>query len=44
MTPCRAPAALVSAVLDALAPVGVDATEMPVTSARVWRGIKDAGR
>ncbi len=39
-----APAALVSAVLDALAPIGVDAIEMPVTSARVWRAIKDAGR
>ena len=39
-----APAAVISAILDALGPGGVDDIEMPVTPARVWRAIMDAGR
>jgi carbon-monoxide dehydrogenase large subunit len=37
-----APAAVVSAVLDALAPLGVKHLDMPLTSERVWRAIKEA--
>ena len=37
-----APAALVSAVLDALAPIGVRDIEMPVTPHRIWRAIQTA--
>jgi len=37
-----APAAVVSAVLDALAPLGVDDIEMPLTPERVWRVIRAA--
>jgi aerobic carbon-monoxide dehydrogenase large subunit len=37
------PAALVSAALDALAPLGVTDLEMPLTSEQVWRRIKEAG-
>ena len=36
------PAALVSAVLDALAPLGVTDIEMPLTPLRVWKTIRDA--
>ncbi len=36
------PAALVSAVLDALAPLGVAAIDMPVTPEKVWRAIQSA--
>jgi carbon-monoxide dehydrogenase large subunit len=32
-----------NAVLDALAPVGVRQLDMPATSERVWRAIRDAG-
>ena len=39
-----APAAVVSAVLDALAPLGVDDIEMPLTPERVWRAIRAARR
>jgi carbon-monoxide dehydrogenase large subunit len=39
-----APAAVVSAVLDALAPLGVGDIEMPLTSERVWRAIEAARR
>jgi aerobic carbon-monoxide dehydrogenase large subunit len=39
-----APAALVSAVLDALAPLGVADIEMPLTPERVWRKIRAARR
>jgi carbon-monoxide dehydrogenase large subunit len=39
-----APAAVMSAVLDALGPLGVRDLEMPATSERVWRAIRDAGR
>jgi carbon-monoxide dehydrogenase large subunit len=34
-----APAAVVSALLDALAPLGVTDLEMPATPHRVWRAI-----
>ncbi len=37
-----APAAIASAVLDALRPLGVTQLEMPLTPARVWRAIQDA--
>jgi len=37
-----APAAVVSEILDALAPIGVDDLEMPATPDRVWRTIRDA--
>ena len=36
-----APAAIVNAVLDALAPVSVEHIEMPLTPERVWRVIND---
>jgi carbon-monoxide dehydrogenase large subunit len=36
------PAALVSAVLDALAPLGVTHIDMPATPERVWRAIQAA--
>jgi carbon-monoxide dehydrogenase large subunit len=39
-----APAAVVSAVLDALAPLGVGDIEMPLTPERVWRAMKAARR
>jgi len=35
-------ACLVSAILDALAPLGVDDLPMPATAERVWRAIRDA--
>jgi carbon-monoxide dehydrogenase large subunit len=38
------PAALVSAVLDALAPLGVTSIDMPATPERVWRAIEAARR
>lgn len=37
-----APAALTSAVLDALGPLGVTDVQMPLTPARVWQAIQDA--
>jgi carbon-monoxide dehydrogenase large subunit len=37
-----APAALVNAVLDALAPVGIAEFDMPLTPERVWRAIQAA--
>jgi carbon-monoxide dehydrogenase large subunit len=39
-----APAAIVNAILDALAPLGVDAIEMPATPHRVWQAIVRARR
>jgi carbon-monoxide dehydrogenase large subunit len=36
------PPAVVNAVVDALAPLGVDHLEMPLTAETVWRGIRDA--
>ncbi len=40
--PVAAPAAVVNAVLDALAPLGVTALDMPLTPERVWRAIREA--
>jgi carbon-monoxide dehydrogenase large subunit len=37
-----APAAMMNAVLDALAPVGVTHLDMPASPHRVWRAIRDA--
>ena len=37
-----APPAVVNAVLDALAPLGVTDLQIPLTPERVWRAIKDA--
>ena len=39
-----APAALGSAVLDALRPDGVDDLEMPLTPARVWAALQRRAR
>jgi carbon-monoxide dehydrogenase large subunit len=39
-----APAAVVSAILDALWPLGVEQIEMPVTPDRIWRAIREAER
>jgi carbon-monoxide dehydrogenase large subunit len=36
------PAALISAVLDALAPLGVTSIDMPATPERIWRAIQAA--
>jgi carbon-monoxide dehydrogenase large subunit len=38
-----APQTIISAVLDALAPLGVTHIDMPATSERVWRAIQQAG-
>jgi len=37
-----APAAILNAVNDALAPLGVSLTEQPLTAERVWRAIEGA--
>jgi carbon-monoxide dehydrogenase large subunit len=37
-----APAAVISAVLDALGPVGVRHIDMPATPQAIWRAIHDA--
>ena len=37
-----APAAVIHAILDALAPLGVSHIDMPATPERVWRAIQDA--
>src|SRR5260370_39286204 len=37
-----APPAVLNAVADALAPLGVTGLQMPVSPQRVWRGIQDA--
>jgi carbon-monoxide dehydrogenase large subunit len=36
-----APPAVVSAVLDALAPLGVEHLDMPVTAETVWRALRE---
>jgi carbon-monoxide dehydrogenase large subunit len=33
-----------SAVIDALAPRGVTALDMPATSERIWRALAETGR
>jgi carbon-monoxide dehydrogenase large subunit len=38
------PQAIIAAVLDALAPLGVTHIDMPATSERVWQAIQGAGR
>ena len=38
-----APPALINAILDALAPLGVSHIEMPATPERVWRAVQAAG-
>jgi carbon-monoxide dehydrogenase large subunit len=38
-----APAAMVGAVLDALAPLGVEDLEMPLAPCRVWQALRAAG-
>jgi carbon-monoxide dehydrogenase large subunit len=38
-----APQAIISAILDALAPLGVTHIDMPATPERVWRAIQQAG-
>ncbi|PYO03444.1 MAG: carbon monoxide dehydrogenase [Candidatus Rokuibacteriota bacterium] len=37
-----APGAVIHAILDALAPLGVEHIDMPATPERVWRAIRDA--
>jgi len=37
---CAAPSAVVNAVLDALAPLGVESLDMPLTPERVWRSMR----
>ena len=37
-----APAAVVSAVMDALRPLGVTELQMPLTPQKLWRAIKEA--
>ena len=39
-----APAAVMSAALDALAPLGITDLAMPLTSEQVWRKIREARR
>jgi aerobic carbon-monoxide dehydrogenase large subunit len=39
-----APAAVINAVLDALAPLGVDEIDMPATPDRIWSAIQSARR
>ena len=39
-----APAAVMNAVADALAPFGVTDIEMPATPERVWRALEEARR
>ena len=34
--------AIVNAVVDALAPLGVKGLDMPTTSERIWQAIRDA--
>jgi aerobic carbon-monoxide dehydrogenase large subunit len=39
-----APAAIANAVADALRPLGIPVTEMPLTRERLWRCVKDGGK
>ena len=39
-----APQTVINAILDALAPLGIDAIDMPATPERLWRAIKGARR
>ncbi len=38
-----APQTIISAILDALAPLGVTHIDMPATPERVWQAIRQAG-
>jgi len=38
-----APAAIMNAAIDALAPLGVDDLDMPLTSETIWRAMTSAG-
>lgn len=38
-----APQTVMNAILDALAPLGIEAIDMPVTPERVWRAIRQSG-
>ena len=40
--PTAAPPAVINAVLDALAPLGIEHVEMPATPASIWRAIRSA--
>ncbi len=43
-SPCvGSPAAFVNAVVDALSPYGVRHLDMPITSDKVWKALRDAG-
>jgi carbon-monoxide dehydrogenase large subunit len=35
-------AAVINAIVDALAPYGIDHSEMPATPERIWRTIREA--
>ena len=37
---CAAPSAVVNAAIDALAPMGITALDMPMTPERLWRAIR----
>ena len=39
-----APQTIINAIVDALAPLGIDHIDMPATPERVWRAIRAAGR
>jgi carbon-monoxide dehydrogenase large subunit len=39
-----APGAIANAVADALRPLGVEVTEMPLTRERLWRRVRAAAR
>ncbi|MEO3474903.1 xanthine dehydrogenase family protein molybdopterin-binding subunit [Roseomonas sp. CAU 1739] len=39
-----APQTVMNAVLDALAPLGIETMDMPATPPRIWQAIRDAGR
>jgi carbon-monoxide dehydrogenase large subunit len=36
--------AVVNAIVDALSPFGIDHIDMPVTSEKIWRALRDARR
>ena len=37
-----APQTIINAILDALAPLGIEHSDMPATPERVWRAIRNA--
>jgi carbon-monoxide dehydrogenase large subunit len=41
---CGAPPAVVNAVIDALAPLGITAVDMPLTSQTIWRALRRSRR